>query len=465
MFSRDHLIVLGSLVLACAPAGAQAAPPEPCPPLPTAQQLQWQRDELSMFIHFGINQFTDREWGDGKEDPKIFNPTELDADQWIRTAKEAGFKLVILTTKHHDGFCLFPSKHTDHSVASSTWKDGKGDVVREFVDACRAHGVKVGFYLSPWDRHEPKYASNEAYDEYFRAQLTEILTNYGEVAEVWFDGAGGENPDGTKHSYDFPSYYEVVRKLQPKALIAICGPDIRWVGNEDGFARDDESSVQPDGKGGEKWYPAECDVSIRPGWFWHAKQDSRVKGLDHLLDIYYRSVGRNSGLLLNVPPNDKGLFTENDIQRLREWRAVLDETFATDFAQGKTATASNTRGNDAAFAPAKALDGNLDTYWATDDEAIESWLEVDLGAPATFNVVRLQENIALGERVRAYRIEIWEDGGWKEIVRGVTIGHKKLDRLPKTTAQKVRVVIEKARACPTLTAFGLHLAPSHGKKE
>ena len=450
---KSTLLLAGSLALAGAMRGGFAAePPAPCAPVPTPEQLAWQRDELSLFVHFTVNAFTDREWGDGTEAPAIFNPAELDCEQWVRVAKEAGFKLVILTTKHHDGFCLFPSDYTEHDIANAAWKDGRGDLVREFVDACRKHGLKVGFYLSPWDRHEPKYADNAAYDEHFRNQLTELLTRYGAVSEVWFDGAGGEG-----HVYDWPSYYALIRKLQPKALIAICGPDIRWVGNEDGFAREDESSVQVrDGQ--EIWHPAECDVSIRPGWFWHKQQDDQVKSLEHLLDIYYRSVGRNSGLLLNVPPNDKGLFCELDIRRLKEWRAALDETFATDFAAGQPAVASNVRGGDEAFGPARALDGDIDTYWATDDDVRTASLEVDLGAPATFNVSRVQEYIPLGERVRGYTIEAWQDGAWKEIVKGTTVGHKKLERFPDVTAQKVRLTVTESRACPLIAGFGVHYA-------
>ncbi|MGI6459540.1 MAG: alpha-L-fucosidase [Candidatus Hydrogenedentales bacterium] len=450
---KSRLLLAGSLALAGAMRASVAAePPAPCAPVPTPEQLAWQRDELSMFVHFTVNAFTDREWGDGTEDPKIFNPLKLDCEQWVRVAKETGFKLVILTTKHHDGFCLFPSDYTEHDIANAAWKDGRGDLVREFVEACRKYGLKVGFYLSPWDRHEPKYADNAAYDVHFRNQLTELLTRYGPVSELWFDGAGGEG-----HVYDWQSYYALIRRLQPKALIAICGPDIRWVGNEDGFAREDESSVQlRDGQ--EVWYPAECDVSIRPGWFWHQDQDDQVKSLEHLLDIYYRSVGRNSGLLLNVPPNDQGLFCEPDIQRLKEWRAALDQTFATDFAAGKSAVASNIRGGDDAFGPARALDGELDTYWATDDEVRAASLEVEFGAPATFNVSRVQEYIPLGERVRGYTIEAWQDGAWKEVVTGTTVGHKKLERFPDVTAQKVRLTITASRACPLIAGFGLHYA-------
>jgi alpha-L-fucosidase len=463
--NQSSILILSTLVLAGSAGPAFAVdPPAPCLPIPNAEQLAWQRDELTMFIHFGINQFTNREWGDGKEDPKIFNPTKLDTDQWIRAAKKAGFKLVILTTKHHDGFCLFPSKYTDHSVESSSWKKGRGDIVRRFVDSCRKYDIKVGFYLSPWDRHEPKYASNEAYDEYFRNQLTELLTNYGPVSEMWFDGAGGENPDGTKHAYDWPSYYAHVRKLQPKTLMAICGPDIRWVGNEDGVARETEWSVQE--RGGEKvWHPAECDVSIRPGWFWHEKQDSQVKSIDRLLDIYYKSVGRNSGLLLNVPPNDKGRFAKPDLARLKEFKAAIDEIYSVDFATGKAATASAVRGDAAAFGPANLLDDAFDTYWSTNDGVTTGSVEIDLGKPATFNVARTQEYIALGQRVEAYTIETWDGAAWKPLVSGTTIGHKKLDRFAAVTTQKVRLSITKARACPTISSLGLHHVAKTGLED
>lgn len=452
--SRSSVWVIGSMVMAGGSMLCGAAePPAPCLPVPTPQQLAWQRDELALFVHFTVNAFTNREWGDGKEDPAIFNPKELDAGQWARTAREAGFKLAILTAKHHDGFCLWPSRHTEHSVKSSPWKDGKGDVMREFVDAFRGEGIKIGFYLSPWDRHEPRYADPPAYDEYFKAQLRELLTEYGPMTEVWFDGAGSEG-----HVYDWDGYYALIRELQPDALIAICGPDIRWVGNEDGVARETEWSVQP--RGDEQvWYPAECDVSIRPGWFWHQAQDDRVKSLEHLIDIYYKSVGRNSVLLLNVPPNDKGLFPEPDVARLREWRDVLDRTFAEDLAAGRMAVAGHVRGGADAYAAARAVDGRWDTYWATDDEVTASWLEVDLGRPETFNVSCAQEHIALGQRVEAYRIETWDGAAWKPLVSGTTIGHKKLDRFPDVTAQRVRLVIEKSRACPLISTFGLYRAP------
>jgi alpha-L-fucosidase len=438
----------------------------PVPPLattPTPQQLDWQQAEMTLFIHFGINTFYDAEWGEGTEDPARFNPTHLDARQWVQVAKDAGFKFVILTAKHHDGFCLWPSQFTDHSVKNSPWKNGRGDVVREFTDACHKLGVKAGLYLSPWDRHETSYGDSPKYNQYYRNQLTELLTNYGEVAEVWFDGACGEGPNGKRQEYDWPAYYQHIRKLQPNALIAISGPDIRWVGNEDGMARETEWSVQPPnpvfhpGVEQEIWFPAECDVSIRPGWFWHAQQDSLVKSLPHLLDIYFKSVGRNSVLLLNVPPNDQGLFAEPDVRRLREFRAALDEIFATDLAAGKPVTASNFRGKS--WAPQHALDANPETSWATEDSVTSGWLEIDLGGSATFNVARVGEPIALGQRVVAYRIETLIDDEWRIIASGTTIGYNKLDRFAAVTAQRVRLVIEISRGCPVIRGLGLYYSP------
>jgi alpha-L-fucosidase len=431
-------------------------------PKPTPQQLAWQESELTMFLHFGVNTFTDREWGDGKEDPAIFNPLELDTRQWVQIAKETGFKYMILTAKHHDGFCLWQTQYTEHSVKNSPWKDGKGDVVRELADACQESGLKMGLYLSPWDRHEPTYGDSPAYNQYFKNQLIELLTNYGEVAEVWFDGACGEGPNGKRQEYDWQGYYEVIRKLQPDAVIAICGPDIRWVGNEDGFARETEWSIQdpvPDRhpKAEEKiWYPAECDVSIRPGWFWHADQDTRVKSLEHLLDIYYKSVGRNSVLLLNVPPNNRGLISEPDTKRLREFRRVLDETFAVNLAQGKKADADIAKDG---YPASNAVDGSGDTYWSPADDNTSGTLEIHLGKMVTFNVSMVKEYIPLSQRVESYSIEAWDGNGWKPIVKGTTVGHKKLDRFPHVKTDKVRLNIHSALATPLIRTFGLYNAP------
>jgi alpha-L-fucosidase len=457
-----------------------ATPPAPFGAIPTTQQLRWHRGERSLFLHFGVNTFTDREWGDGKEDPKIFNPAKLDARQWVAAAKAGGFPLLIITAKHHDGFCLWPSKYTDHCVKSSPWRDGKGDVVRELADACRAEGLRLGVYLSPWDRHEKSYGDSPKYNDYYCNQLTELLTNYGEIDEVWFDGACAEGPNGKRQVYDWPRYHALVHKLQPSAVMfSDAGPEVRWIGNEQGTAGDPNwatvdpavwlspgkaadgfreplQALQHGNMGGTVWRPGESDVSIRPGWFWHKKEDEKVRSLDNLVDLYFKSVGRNSVLLLNVPPNSDGLLADSDVRRLAEFNSRLGEIFKTDLARGKKCIASNTRGDDAAFAPANAVDGNPQSYWATDDATTSAWLEVDLGRPTSFSIACIQEAIQLGQRVAEYHIDCWDGAGWRTIVKGTTIGHKKLDRFTPVTAQRVRLVIDKSLACPTIQAFALY---------
>jgi len=433
------------------------------PVKPTSRQLRWQESEMGMFLHFGMNTFTDREWGDGTEDPGFFSPTELDARQWVDVAKSCGFKYMILTAKHHDGFCLWPSAYTEHSVKNSPWRDGRGDVVREFAEACREAGMDMGVYLSPWDRHEMSYGNSPVYNRFFKNQLTELLTHYGPISEVWFDGACGEGPNGRRQEYDWQGFYRLIRRLQPDALIAICGPDIRWVGNEDGLAHETEWSVQeahPDRHSeysGLVWYPAECDVSIRPGWFWHKSEDDKLKALAHLLDIYYSSVGRNAVLLLNVPPNERGLIGEPDIARLRQFRAALDRAFARDLALGASVTATNEHRR---YPASNAVDGKGETYWTTADGAETASLEVDLGKPARFNTALVQEYIAQGQRVEGYRIEYRNGTSWKLLRRGTTIGHKKIDRFPPVTARKVRFTVARSREAPLIRTFSLYDAPS-----
>ena len=361
---------------------------------------------------------------------------------------------MILTAKHHDGFCLWPSRYTEHSVKSSPWKGGRGDVVREFVDACRAEGLKVGLYLSPWDRNNPAYGS-DAYNDYFVHQLTELLTNYGPVDEMWFDGACGEGPNGKKQVYDWPRYYATIRKLAPQALIAISGPDVRWVGNESGVARVGESSVQPDaagpdGKPRTKWYPAECDVSIRPGWFYHAREDEKVKSLAKLMEIYFASVGRNSVLLLNVPPDRRGLLADADVQRLGELAAAVRGVYE---GRIKVKKADASDGD-----PTKAIDGDLATYWAAAPGATTGTLELDFGQAQTLNAVNVQEPIELGERTAKYRIDAQLDGRWQTLVRGAVIGQRNLHAVDKTTTQRLRLVIESAKASPCIAEFSAHLA-------
>lgn len=452
-FSAVLLLAAGSLFAGTLP---------PVPPLPSPEQRAWQELELTMFLHFGVNTFTDREWGEGKEDPKIFTPVHLDANQWVRSAKEAGFKLMILTAKHHDGFCLWPSKFTEHSVKNAAWKEGKGDVVREFTDACHAAGMKVGLYLSPWDRHEPSYGT-DAYNQHFTNQLAELLTSYGTVDEVWFDGACGEGPNGKKQVYDWPAFYGTIRALAPHAVIAIMGPDVRWVGNESGVARVGESSVhradpKVHGREGEIWWPAECDVSIRPGWFYHASEDGQVKSLSHLLDIYFKSVGRNSVMLLNVPPNRDGLIAPPDAQRLREFGRAIHSLFAHDLACNQHVTASSQRDNDSS--PANAVDGNPHTFWAASGDQPDATLTVEFAQPQTFNLVNLQEPFWFGERIQAYRLEAQSGTGpWQLLGRGTVVGSRNLVPVSKTTADRLRIVVESARDGAALTEISAYDSP------
>jgi len=347
--------------------------------VPSPHQKALQEMEFYAFVHFTVNTFTDREWGDGSESPAVFNPEKLDADQWVQAIKAAGMKGLILTCKHHDGFCLWPSKHTAHSVAASPWKNGQGDVVAEVSAACRRAGIRFGVYLSPWDRHEKCYGTGKEYDDYFVAQLTELMTNYGDIFCAWFDGACGEGPNGKKQVYDWPRYYEVIRRLQPGATIHICGPDVRWCGNEAGDTREAEWSVVPlrtqdtekikensqqsddesfrqrrisasDQDLGSReilanepdlvWYPAEVDTSIRPSWFWHASEDDKVRPLEKLIDIYEKSVGGNATLLLNIPPTSKGLFRQHDVARLQQFGQYLADCYGDNLAASAAMTAS-----------------------------------------------------------------------------------------------------------------------------
>ena len=430
--------------------------------VPTPQQLEWQRMELTAFLHFGVNTFTGREWGDGTEDPAIFNPTSLDCEQWVRTLKESGFKMAIITAKHHDGFCLWPTKTTRHSVASSSWKGGKGDVVRELRDACKKYGIKFGVYLSPWDRNASCYGDSPAYNQFFIEQLTELLTNYGEVHEVWFDGANGEGPNGKKQIYDWDAILKAIRRLQPKAVSAIMGDDVRWVGNEKGIGRETEWSataltpgIYP--RSGEQnkelgifgkakdlggrdivaratelfWYPSEVDVSIRPGWFYHADQDKQVKSLNHLTDIYFKSVGYNSVLLLNIPPDLRGLINENDVQRLKEFSSYLKKTFARNYVL---------KGNEA---------------WHGTSGTVRQY---DIQKDALVNAFMIQEDISKGQRIESFLVEAYKDGSWIHMAEGTTVGYKRLVRFSDTRPERIRVTIRSARGVANVATVGLFYA-------
>ncbi|PQV62604.1 alpha-L-fucosidase [Abditibacterium utsteinense] len=460
-------------------------PPTPYGPTPTERQLKWHQIEVYGFIHFSINTFTDKEWGYGDESPSTFNPTAFDADQIVRATKNGGLKGLVLTCKHHDGFCLWPSPHTEHSVANSPWKDGKGDIVREFSEACARHDLKFGVYLSPWDRNRADYGTPQ-YLDYYRAQLRELLTGYGPIFEVWFDGANGgdgfyggaretRNIDNETY-YDWDNTWQIVRELQPDACIFTDkGPDIRWVGNESGFAADpcwstlntegiwpghaDHGYLNRGDRNGAQWLPAEVDVSTRPGWFYHASEDDAVKSVAHLRQIYFESVGRGASLILNIPPDRRGLIHENDADSLLEWHQLLQGTFAVDLAQNAQVTASNTRGNDPQFAPAHVLDSSRDTYWATDDADTTAELILDLGQPTTFNVVRLREYLPLGQRVDTFALDAWNDEQWQEFAAAASIGNCRLLSTSDITTSKVRLRITQAAACPALSELVLFQMP------
>ena len=454
----------------------KTSPPKPIGPTPSPQQLAWHELEYYAFVHFNMNTFTGYEWGTGKEDPNLFNPTELDCRQWARVCRDVGMKGIIITAKHHDGFCLWPSRYTDHTVASSQWRNGKGDVLKDLSEACREFGLKMGIYLSPWDRHEPSYGDSPTYNEYFKNQLREVLTNYGEIFEVWFDGACGEGSNGKRQVYDWEGFFQVVRQCKPNAVIfSDGGPDVRWVGNENGFAgetnwcllRRDEvypgysnyHELTSGHADGTYWVPAECDVSIRPGWYYHQSQDDQVKSLKELLEIYYASIGRNANLLLNLPVDRRGLVHENDVQRLMEFKNAIDLSFSNNLAKGKKASASHFRGNASRFSPQNAIDGDKNSYWTTDDDVLAAWLEIDLGEAIAFNRVMIQEYITLGQRIESFSIEAWDGEKWNKISEGTTIGYKRILRFPLVVASRVRLNILKSRACPMISNFVLFNAP------
>lgn len=421
-------------------------------PTPSAAQLTWQRDELAMFLHFGVNTFTDREWGDGQEDPAIFAPTNLDARQWARAAKAAGFRAMILTAKHHDGFCLWPTATTEHSVAKSPFRGGQGDVVREFVDACRAEGLKAGLYLSPWDRNAAVYGDSPRYNDFYIAQLTELLTRYGQIAEVWFDGANGEGPNGRKQSYDWPRIWGTVRKLQPGAVIfSDAGPDVRWIGNERGAAGETNwSTVDPavvpyPGASGDRvsdmlqhgdpngsvWRPGETDVSIRPGWFNHAAEDARVRTVDDLVSLYFTSVGRNSKLLLNVPPTRDGLLNDIDVARIAGMHDRLGAMFAHDLTAGHS------------------------LRWQVNGAGTEL-AQLDPDQYITISIADLREDITQGQRIARYRLDGQTADEWHTLSEGTTIGYRKLDRFAPTTVRRIRLSILESVDTPLPVQLGLY---------
>lgn len=453
-------------------------PPAPVGPVPSAEQLAWHQMEMNAFIHFTINTFTGREWGMGNESPSLFNPARPDANQWARVLKETGFKGMILTCKHHDGFCLWPTQYTEHSIKNSPYKNGKGDIVKETSDACKKYGLKFGVYLSPWDRNRADYGKPE-YITYYRNQLKELFTGYGPIFEMWFDGAnggdgyyGGANEkrriDGRTY-YDWPNTLDMVRQIQPNVLFfSDAGPGMRWVGNERGEAGETNwNTITPDtlyagkpgiekllstgSEDGTHWIPAEVDVSIRPGWFYHKNEDSLVKSPQKLFDIYLSSVGRGSVLLLNVPPDQRGLFHEKDIKALYGLRKIIERELGKNRAMNVNATATNVRGNAAAYAASNVTDNDNDTYWATDDAVTTASLEIDMGKVQTIKYVMLQEHITLGQRVKAFDVEAWTDGAWQKVASATTIGYKRILKITPVKTGKLRINITDSKACPVIS--------------
>jgi alpha-L-fucosidase len=456
--------------------------PAPVPPLPSPRQLAWHERPYYAFVHFNMDTFINREWGEGTEDPALFQPSELDCRQWVGVFREAGMSGVILTVKHHDGFCLWPSKWSEHTVARSSWREGKGDVVRELADACREAGLRLGVYISPWDRNHPAYGAGPRYDEVFRGQLEELLTGYGEIFEVWFDGACGEGPNGKRQVYDWPSYVEVVRRCQPNAVIfSDAGPDVRWVGNEQGFAgetnwctlRRDEffpgtpryAELTSGHEDGTHWLPAECDVSIRPGWYWHEKEDEAQKSVEELLAIWDASVGRNASLLLNVPADRRGRIPERDAERLQEFRRAREAIDGEDLASGARVTASNVRGNDARFAATQVLDADRTTYWSTDDGVTSGWIELELEREHYVDRVELEEAIPLGQRVRAFSVLVPVGDQWKPLARGTTIGARRTLAFPPVRVKRLRVQFDDARGPLAIARVAVHCKPPSARIE
>ena len=462
--------------------------------VPSDRQLAYQETEFYAFFHFGMNTYTDREWGDGTENPELFHPAELDADQWVSAAKNAGMKGVILTCKHHDGFCLWPTRYTRHSVAASPWKNGTGDVVREVSDACRRHGMKFGIYLSPWDRNQPCYGTGKEYDDYYLSQLTELLTGYGEIFSVWLDGACGEGPNGKKQVYDWARYYACVRKYQPNACICVCGPDIRWCGNEAGDVRKSEWSVVPARTAlaesvqeksqqaddeefrqrkitsdmedlgsraalqGEKdliWYPAEVNTSIRPGWFYHEKEDDQVKSLAELIHIYCGSVGGNATFLLNIPPMPNGLLHPNDVARLAEFGQWKRNAFFGNLAEAAEITASS---EDVAYPVQNVLTDTRTTWYqpANGTTASPAELIFDLHTQKELGYLVLKEAIQHSQRVEAFQVYAQKEEKWVPIYEGTVVGYQKIVDLSGFFTRKLKIVFSDYRVVPLISFVGIY---------
>lgn len=478
-----HLLSIPVVACCLSCTSGKVLPPEPILPVPEPKQVEWQQMETYAFIHFGLNTFNDREWGYGDTDPKTFNPTNLDCEQWAQTLVKAGMKGVILTAKHHDGFCLWPFEGTDYSVKNSPWKNGQGNVVKELSEACKKYGLKFAVYLSPWDRHQANYGTPE-YLPYFYAQLHDLLTNYGPVFEVWFDGAnGGDGWYGgakdirtidRKNYYNYPRIYEMLDSIQPQAIIfSDGGPGCRWVGNEKGFAGatnwsflrkgevhpgyDKSYELQYGHPDGNQWVPAECDVSIRPGWFYHPEEDDRVKSPDQLVDLYYRSVGHNATLLLNFPVDRRGLIHPVDSANAVRFHEMIQQQLKTNLVAGMTPKVSNERGGD--FVASALTDDNFDTYWATEDGVTTADIEFSFDTPTRMNRMMLQEYIPLGQRVKAFVVEYLDKDTWLPVKLNeetTTIGYKRLLRFETVKTKGIRIRITDARGPLCLSNVGVY---------
>lgn len=478
-----HFLSIPVVACCLSCTSGKVLPPDPILPIPEPKQVEWQQMETYAFIHFGLNTFNDREWGYGDTDPKTFNPTNLDCEQWAQTLVKAGMKGVILTAKHHDGFCLWPFEGTDYSVKNSPWKNGQGNVVKELSEACKKYGLKFAVYLSPWDRHQANYGTPE-YLPYFYAQLHDLLTNYGPVFEVWFDGAnGGDGWYGgakdirtidRKNYYNYPRIYEMLDSIQPQAIIfSDGGPGCRWVGNEKGFAGatnwsflrkgevhpgyDKSYELQYGHPDGNQWVPAECDVSIRPGWFYHPEEDDRVKSPDQLVDLYYRSVGHNATLLLNFPVDRRGLIHPVDSANAVRFHEMIQQQLKTNLVAGMTPKVSNERGGD--FVASALTDDNFDTYWATEDGVTTADIEFSFDTPTRMNRMMLQEYIPLGQRVKAFVVEYLDKDTWLPVKLNeetTTIGYKRLLRFETVETKGIRIRITDARGPLCLSNVGVY---------
>lgn len=475
-------VVFSLLLTGCQSVSA----PEAILPVPQEKQVNWQKMETYAFVHFGLNTFNDREWGYGDSDPKTFNPARLDCEQWVQTFVNSGMKGVILTAKHHDGFCLWPTQLTEYCIRNTPYKDGKGDIVRELSDACKKYGIKFAVYLSPWDRHQANYGTPE-YVDYFYKQLHELLTNYGDVFEIWFDGANGGDGwyGGAKDArtidrktyYDYPRAYKMIDELQPQAVIfSDGGPGCRWVGNENGFAGATNWSFLRGGEvypgypkyrelqyghaDGNQWVAAECDVSIRPGWFYHPEEDDKVKTVDQLTDLYYRSVGHNATLLLNFPVDRNGLIHPTDSLNAVSFHLRVQKELADNLLSSAKVSASDERGGQ--FKVRAVTDGKYDTYWATNDGVTTADLTFTFSQPTKMNRVMIQEYIPLGQRVKSFVVEYKKGDQWLSVKcneETTTVGYKRLLRFEMIETEELRIRFMDARACLCINEVGAYYAP------